>query len=163
MGGVFGIPAAAYNELLHGSALVAFVGAPIIEESLKPAGLYLLLAKYPKTLRNRLYTAFLGGLGGLSFGLIESTLYVHVYYRYLDEGNGEPSPSFVLWRYTVCVGLHVLCSSIFALGINERLLASVKGETKFLSTGKRFFFTAIILHALYNVAAVVVEATMDPW
>jgi len=162
-GGVFGIPAAMYNEFLHGTILVAFVGAPIIEESLKPSGIYLLLGKRPEVLRSQLYTASLTALGGLAFALIENLLYLEVYWPHLSAEQGDPSSSLVLWRYTVCVALHVTCSFIFGLGINEKLKASVKGEIKFLSTGKRFFITAIVLHGLYNITAVILESKWDLW
>ncbi len=46
-----------------------------------------------------------------------------------------------------------MCSFIFGFGINQKLLASVRGETRLLSSGKRFFLTAIIVHSLYNVSA----------
>ena len=51
-GRVFGILGAFYNEIFHGSFLVAFVGAPIIEEALKPSGVYFLLAKRPEVISN---------------------------------------------------------------------------------------------------------------
>ena len=158
-GGVFGILGAAYTELKYGSFLIAFVGAPIIEEALKPSGVYLLLAKWPKALRNQHYTAFLAALGGIAFALIENVVYLYVYYPRLSPNHAEPSAILVLWRYTVCVGIHAVCSFIFGLGINQKLLASVKGEIGFLSCGKRFFFTAIGLHSLYNIVVCLLELT----
>lgn len=145
-GGLFGIAGAAYNELVHGSFLVAFVGAPIIEEALKPSGVYLLLARWPRSLRNQPYTAFLTALGGIAFALIENIVYLKIYFP-------QPSTGLILWRYTVALGIHTVCSFIFGFGINQKLLASVKGEIRFLSTGKRFFLTAMVLHNLYNIAA----------
>ena len=113
-GGVFGIPGAFYNETFHGSILVAFVGAPIIEEILKPTGVYLLLSKWPKALRgNQLYTAFLALLGGIAFALVESFIYLNVYVT-------EANPQLVLWRYTVCIGVHAICSFVFGFGINQK-------------------------------------------
>lgn len=147
IGGVFGILGAAYNELLHGSLLVAFVGAPMIEEALKPSGVYLLLGKWPKALRSQIYTALLAALGGVAFALIENVVYLNIYFP-------EHGTALVFWRYTVGIGFHTLCSFIFGFGINRDLLASIKGERKFLSSGKRFFLTAIILHSAYNVSAV---------
>jgi RsiW-degrading membrane proteinase PrsW (M82 family) len=150
-GGVFGIIGALYNELFHGSFLVAFVGAPIIEEILKPAGVYFLLAKWPDVVRNRFYTAFLASLGGLAFAIVENIIYFTVYIH-------DPSRQLIIWRYTVCLGLHIVCSFIFGLGINQKLMASIKGETKLLSYGKRFFITAMIIHSGYNIFAVFAES-----
>jgi RsiW-degrading membrane proteinase PrsW (M82 family) len=155
-GGIFGILGAAFNEALHGSLLLAFVGAPVFEEILKPSGVYFLLAKYPRVVRNRLYTAFLSALGGAAFATIENIIYLNIYFPH-------PTPEMVIWRYAVCTGLHTVCSFIFGFGINQRLLASVFGETKFLGYGKRFFLTAIVLHSLYNIAAVVFESRITDY
>jgi RsiW-degrading membrane proteinase PrsW (M82 family) len=149
-GGCFGILGAAFTETLHGSFLAAYVGAPIIEEVLKPSGLYLMLGKWPRVLRNRLYTALLAALAGICFALIENLVYLNVYIR-------EPSSQVIFWRFTVGIAMHALCSFIFGLGINQKLLASVKGEIIFLSYGKRFFFSAMALHSLYNIAVTVLQ------
>lgn len=150
LGGLFGILGAAYTELVYGSILVAFVGAPIIEEVMKPAGVYLLLVKRPAVLRSQRYTAFLAGLGGLAFAVVENLVYLNLYIP-------DPSPTLVLWRYTVCIGIHTVCSFIAGHGINDKLLAAVRGEVKFLSFDKRFFVFAMVLHSLYNIFAVVAE------
>jgi RsiW-degrading membrane proteinase PrsW (M82 family) len=154
-GGAFGILAAAYTEFLHGSLLVAFIGAPMIEEALKPLGVYLILAKWPRSLRNRFYTAFLAALSGIAFGIIENLVYLNIFIE-------EPSRQVILWRYSAGLSIHTLCSFIFGLGINQKLAASVKGEIKFLSYGKRFFVTAMVLHSLYNIS-VTVLATRLGW
>ncbi len=147
-GGIFGAFGAAYNEALHGAILAAYIGAPMIEESLKPSGLYLMLAKWPRVLRNQLYTAGLAALAGVTFAIIENLIYLNIY---IDE----PTPPIILWRYTACLGMHALSSFIFGLGINRNLIASVRGERKFLSCGKRFFISAMALHSAFNIAATV--------
>jgi len=68
-GGVLGVLGAIIQELSQGSPLVAFVAAPMIEEVMKPAGVYLLLVWWPKVLTCRIYTALLAALGGLSFAV----------------------------------------------------------------------------------------------
>lgn len=143
---------AAYTEFFHGSFMAAFVGAPIIEESLKPLGVYLILAKWPLALRNRLYTAFLTMLAGVAFATIENLVYLNFYIQ-------EPAPQLIFWRYTVCTAVHAGCSFIFGFGINQKLSASVRGETRLLSSGKRFFITAMALHSLYNITVVILEIT----
>jgi RsiW-degrading membrane proteinase PrsW (M82 family) len=152
-GGLFGILGAAVTEFFHGSFLVAFFGAPVIEEALKPSGVYLLLAKWPRVLafKNKLYTGFLAALAGITFSVIENLVYLHIYVR-------DPSPHLILWRYTVGLSIHAVCSFIFGLGINQELLASIEGQTKLLSSGKRFFFTAVALHSSYNIAVTIAQA-----
>ena len=149
-GGVFGVLGAFFTELSHTSLLSAFVAAPIIEEGLKPSGLYLLLAKWPRVLRSQIYTASLAALGGIVFALIENQVYLNIYIR-------DPSPEVILFRYTACIGVHAACSFIFGLGINRKLLDSIRGETRFLSCGKRFFFSAMALHSLFNITVTVLQ------
>jgi len=149
-GGIFGILGAFVTEAFHGQILGAYFAAPIIEETLKPSGLYLILAKWPRVLKNQFYTASLAALGGIAFAIIENLVYLHVYIQ-------DPSPRVVLFRYTACVGIHAVCAFIFGLGINQNLLASIRGETKLLSYGKRFFFSAMALHSLFNIAVTVLQ------
>lgn len=152
-GGLFGVIGAMFTELTHKSFLIAFIGAPIIEEAMKPSGVYLLLIKWPGTLRNQRYTALLAALGGLAFALVENLLYLNIYVQ-------KPSPQLVLWRYTVCVGVHTVCSFIAGHGINEKLLMAIRGNIKFLSFDKRFFIVAMVLHCLYNIFAVLFEGAL---
>jgi len=152
-GGLFGILGAIYAEALHQSPLAAFVVAPIVEEAVKPAGVYLLLFKWPRVLRSRLYTAFLAGLGGIAFALIENLMYLYLYFP-------DHSPRLALWRYTACVALHGGASFTAGLGINEKLAAAVRGRIRFLAFDKRYFIAAMILHSLYNVLAAVFSARL---
>lgn len=153
-GGVFGILGAFVTEAFHGSIMGAYLAAPIIEEILKPSGLYLILAKWPRLLKNQIYVASLAALGGIVFALVENLVYLHIYIP-------DPSPQVVLFRYTACVGIHAVCSFIFGLGINQKLLASIRGETKLLSYGKRFFFAAMALHSLFNLTVTVLQLGLN--
>jgi RsiW-degrading membrane proteinase PrsW (M82 family) len=148
LGGVFGIIGAFFAEIRYASLLLVYIGVPVIEESLKPCGVYLLLAKWPHALRSRLYTAFLSALGGVAFAVIENIVYLTVY---IPDAGAD----LILWRYTVGLGVHTAASFIFGFGINQELLDSVNGIRKFLTTGKRYFFTAIALHAVYNIAVTI--------
>jgi RsiW-degrading membrane proteinase PrsW (M82 family) len=150
VGGVFGILGAFLTEVTHSSLLGAYFAAPIIEEALKPSGLYLMLAKWPRVLRNQFYIASLSALAGITFSLIENLVYLNIYIR-------EPTPQLIVFRYTACVGIHAICSFIFGLGINQKFLASIRGETSFLSYGKRFFFTAMVLHSLFNITVTILQ------
>ena len=131
-----------------GGLLLAFVGAPIIEEVLKPAGVYLLLVRWPYVLRSQLYTAGLAALAGLSFGIIESVVFVTLYHP-------DHTSRFVVYRFTAPLVIHTLASFIVGFGINQRLLASIRGEIPLLEGSRRFFISAILLHALFNVTITV--------
>lgn len=134
---------------LLGAFLGPFVAGPIIEEALKPTGVYLILARWTRVLQSRLYTAFLAALGGLGFGLIENVLYLQIYYP-------EHSPQLTLFRYTAGLLLHAGCSFIVGFGINQKLVMAVKGEIPFLSANKRYFIAAMVIHSVYNILAVFV-------
>ena len=55
IGGLLGIVGAVVQEVFSGGGLPAiFVGAPIIEEFMKPTGVYLLLLFFPFLLRSQL-------------------------------------------------------------------------------------------------------------
>lgn len=137
------------QEVLHGWFFGPFIAGPIIEEALKPCGVYLLLAKYPQALNGRLYTAFLSALGGLAFGIVENIVYLEIYFP-------EHTRETMLFRYTAGLLLHTSCSFIVGLGINQKLVAMTKGDIPFLSTNKRFFIIPMALHSAFNLAAVFV-------
>ena len=152
-GGVLGVLGAIIQELSQGSLLVAFVAAPMIEEVMKPSGVYLLLVRWPKLLTSRLYTAFLAALGGLVFAIVENIIYLQFYFP-------EHTQTLVVFRYSACLTLHVVCSFIVGFGINQKLLASVRGEIPFLKGNKKFFFVPMIIHSLFNIMAVLVESRL---
>ena len=145
-GGVLGVLGAIIQELSQVSPLVAFVAAPMIEEVMKPAGVYLLLVWWPKVLTCRIYTALLAALGGLSFAVIENVIYLQLYFP-------EHTQTLVIFRYSACLTMHVVCSFILGFGINQKLLASVRGEVPLLKGNKKFFFIPMIIHSLFNIMA----------
>jgi len=149
LGGVFGIFGAFVSELrAGGGVLIIVLGAPIIEEAIKPSGVYLLLWRWPLFIAGRWRIAFLAALGGLAFGLIESLVYVTVY--------APDAPSWFLpYRFSVPLALHAATSFMFGLGINRHLLDWAAGRRPLPQTSRNFFLAAISIHALYNLIAVV--------
>jgi RsiW-degrading membrane proteinase PrsW (M82 family) len=150
LGGVFGILGALVQELqvLGGGLLGVFIGAPIIEEALKPAGIYLLLLRWPQALAGRWHIAALTGLSGLCFGLIESLIYVEVY-------NPDGGSDFVLFRFTVTPLLHTLASTLVGLGLSRAVIDWAAGRTRLPRSTRNFYFAGAGLHALYNTTAVI--------
>ncbi len=157
MGGFFGILAAGYENSGYGLFVAAFLVAPVLEEAVKPCGVYWLLGRRPHALPNQMYTACLAALAGLTFGIIESLVYVGIYYI----EYGELDMGFVIWRFTVCLLLHTVCSFIVGWGINDKLVAWVRGEVPFLQGNRKFFFTAMIIHSCYNISVWILEDTTD--
>ena len=152
-GGVLGALGAIIQELSQVSILIAFVAAPMIEEVMKPAGVYLLLVRWPKVLTSRIYTAFLAAVGGLSFAVVENIIYLQFYFP-------EHTHTLVVFRYSACLTTHVVCSFILGFGINQKLLASVRGEIPLLKGNKKFFFIPMIIHSLFNIMVVVFESRL---
>ncbi len=153
-GGVLGILGAIIQELSQGSLLVAFIAAPMIEEVMKPCGVYLLLVRWPQVLTSRLYTASLAAVGGLSFAVVENIIYLQFYFP-------EHTQTLVVFRYSAGLTMHVVSSFILGFGINQKLLASVRGEIPLLKGNKRFFIIPMILHSLFNIMAVLVGSRLD--
>ena len=148
-GGVLGIVGAAIGEPRAGGfILLPILGAPIIEEMLKPTGVYILLARWPRLLRGRLHIASLSALAGLSFGVIEALVYIFVYVP-------DAPDWFVTYRLTLPLAFHAFASFIVGLGISPALLAWAKDGAPFPKSSMRFYVTAIALHAAFNLVATI--------
>jgi len=145
LGCVIAIPGVIFQEIQAAGSIIA---APVIEEALKPTGVYLLMLRWPRALRGRLHTAVLCAIAGLTFGLIESWIYVTIYFP--DEGS-----DYVLFRFTVPVMLHVIASSIVGLGLSRTIIDWAAGRAPFPKRTRNFYFAGAGLHAVYNLAAVI--------
>lgn len=153
-GGIAGLVGSAVQELLHGGLLGPFVAGPMIEEALKPSGLYFLLVKRPLVLSSRPYTAGLAALAGLTFGVVENFIYLYLYFP-------EHSRLLELIRWTAGLALHTSASFIVGLGINQNLIAAARGEIPLFSANKRYFVIPMAIHSAYNIAAVVLGARIE--
>ncbi len=154
IGGLLGIIGALFQETQTTLTyvLLPFIGAPIIEEALKPSGIYLSLLWWPRALRSQLFTALLCSLSGLVFGIIESLVYVTVY---VDD----PSDEFIVYRFSVTLALHATASYLVGLGINLHVLDWAAGRTKLPRASRNFFIAAVALHGAYNTIAVILSVT----
>ncbi|MPZ48393.1 MAG: PrsW family intramembrane metalloprotease [Dehalococcoidia bacterium] len=153
LGGLLGIAGAFMQELqsfFGGGLLMVFIGAPVIEEALKPAGIYLLLLRWPRALSGRVHTAALTALSGLCFGLIESFVYVRFYFP--DQGD-----DFVLFRFTVPVAMHAFASFIVGLGLSRSLVDWAAGRQKLPKPARNYYLAGVGLHAAYNTAAAILS------
>ena len=147
-GGVLGILGAIIQEVRAGGfILLPIIGAPVIEEALKPTGVYFLLARWRFVLRSQLFTAFLAALAGLTFGLIEAFVYVNVY---VDNAPDW----FVTYRFTLPLVLHTTGSFIVGLAINSSLVDWAQGRAPLPRRTRNLYFTAVALHGIYNTIAI---------
>jgi hypothetical protein len=145
VGGVLGIIGAIFQELQAGA--FAVFAAPIIEEALKPAGIYILLVRWPQALRGQLHTAALTALSGLCFAIIEAFVYVTLYF---PEGDSD----FVLFRFTVPLSMHVVASFIVGLGLSRAVIDWASKGGRFPKRTRNFLLAGMALHMVYNIAAV---------
>ncbi|HLF72260.1 MAG TPA: PrsW family glutamic-type intramembrane protease [Dehalococcoidia bacterium] len=154
LGGVFGILGAFFQEIRSYNLLLPFAGGPMIEEAMKPAGVYLLLLRWPQLLRGRIHIAVLAALGGIAFGLVESLVYVKVY---VDD----PSSSFILYRFTVTIALHAIASFTVGLGLSRTMVDWANGTAKFPKRTRKFYVYGVLIHAAYNIAVTILSLTGD--
>jgi RsiW-degrading membrane proteinase PrsW (M82 family) len=150
LGGVLGVFGAVLQELQSAGVAAPFIGAPIIEEALKPAGIYILLIVWPRALAGRVHTATLTAISGLCFGLIESYVYVTWYY---PEGDS----AYVLFRFTVPVMMHMIASCLVGFGLSRQLVDWAAGRAAFPKSARNFYIAAVLLHASYNTAVVALD------
>jgi protease prsW family protein len=149
-GGFLGVGGALFEELRAGG--LGFIAAAPIEEALKPAGIYILLVRWPFILRDRRYTIALCALSGLTFGIIEACVYVFIYFA---EGSG----TFVLYRFTLPLLMHTLGSGIVGSGLDHRLIDWANGTAAFPRRTRNAFIAAMALHGAFNLTAVVLTVT----
>ncbi len=157
-GGVLGIAGAAVQELRAGGGLaLAFIGAPIIEEALKPSGVYIALARWPSIMRGQMYTALLTALAGLTFGVIESLVYVTLYVS-------DPPEWFTAYRFTVNPAVHAAASFLVGLGLNRAVIDWAYGRAPLPRRSRDLYLAAVVLHGAYNAAVTILGFTgaLDP-
>jgi RsiW-degrading membrane proteinase PrsW (M82 family) len=151
VGGVLGIGGAFVQELQAGGLLAVFIAAPIIEEGLKPAGIYILLTRWPQAVRSQLHVAWLTALSGVCFGVIESLVYVTFYFP--DQGG-----DYVLFRFTIPVAMHAIASFVVGLGLSRAVIDWAAGRQRLPKRARNFYLAGVGLHAVYNTMAVVLGA-----
>jgi protease PrsW len=153
IGGLFGILGAFMSEVRAGGfILLPLLGAPIIEEALKPIGVLLIVMLWPRLLQGPLHAAFLAACAGLLFALIESTMYVMLYFP--DHSDG-----FVLYRFTVPVVMHTTASFVVGLGINRGLVDWANGVGPLPKRTRNFYITGVALHAIFNTTLIILALT----
>ncbi len=130
--------------------LVVLFG-PATEEVMK-LGATLVVAEtrpYLFKRREQLQIAVIGS--ALAFAVIENLLYLRIYIP-------NPSTMVVLWRWTVCVALHVGCTLIASRGLIATWETTIReGRPPQLARAFPMLITAIIVHGAYNFSMVVLQ------
>jgi PrsW family intramembrane metalloprotease len=130
-------------------AIVVF--APVVEEVMKTALLLWCVEQKPYLFRSPMQLIIIGAFSGLMFAAAENILYLKVY---IDE----PSMFIIVWRWTVCVALHMTTTSVASIGL-VLIWRRVMQTGKFANAelGARYLLAAIVLHGGYNATMVLVE------
>ena len=129
------------------------VFGPLAEEVLK-VGLPLLVVERRPYWFGSASQILLAGLGGsVAFAGIENLLYLHVYVA-------EPSELLVIWRWTLCVVLHVGCSLLAAIGVT-RMWRRIWRQYRRPQIGiaAPWFVAAVLIHGAYNLGALLLSYT----
>lgn len=151
-GGVFAIVGA----LLEGPGgamalsmpLISILFAPVVEESLKVAAAGYLVEAKPYVLRDSAQI-WLAAVGAAAvFAAVENAFYL-LWLR------PNPSVELVVWRWTVCVAVHMICTGVAARGL-VRAWRECVTEYRVARVATAFpdLVVAILLHAAYNAAAI---------
>lgn len=141
------------GELSFGGALAAIVVAPVTEEIAKVAAALWVVEKRPYLFVSPVQIMLCAAAGGLAFATIENVMYLYVY-------TPAPSAAFALWRWTVCTGLHLGCSSLAGVALVRIWRAAISERRRpELALGAPWFTAAMVCHGLYNTAALFGELT----
>lgn len=144
VGGVAGVLTALYQEMLYGGILLPVLVAPAVEEVCKPIGVIFMLEKRAHWLRGPRQVVLLAVLGALVFATLENLTYVHLYH---PRGGS----SFVLWRYTVCTGMHLAASAVFGAGLAKMWRHIRRTGGRFdIDHFFRYYVAAVVIHSAYN-------------
>lgn len=130
--------------------LTAVIG-PAVEEAMKIAtcAMVIEIRPYLFSRRAQIYVATLGA--AFVFAAIENVLYLHVYIE-------EPTELIFLWRWTVCVALHVGCTAVATRGLTRiwhRTMTEYRRPV--MAQGFGPLATAIVLHGCYNASALLYQ------
>lgn len=158
--GPWGVLGAIWTAL-HGAGsqgmglLAIIVFGPITEEVVKLAAAWWVIEKRPYLFKSVFQILFCAGCGGLAFAAIENLIYIYVYVP-------EHSEIFVLFRWTVCVGLHVCCSLVAGIGLARIWDNAIRNRHRPKSAlGIPWLVMAMTGHGLYNLAMTI--ASMAGW
>lgn len=135
---------------LSGFFIVALWG-PVVEEVMKIALIAVVIERTPYLFSSRAQIILAAIGSGLMFAVIENFLYLFVYIP-------DPPHWLVVWRWTVCVALHVGCTLVAGMGaalVWQRQMTQLRRIP--VPVDIRYLFAAILIHGLYNGTVTLME------
>ena len=157
---MLGGPLAVVGALMAGrqgaiGVVYAIVFGPVVEELLKQCGMMYLLEKKPYRLFTAWQFVFAALAAALVFATIENLVYIHVYFPISCIEDVEAAAAF---RWVYCTLLHVVCAAVASLGLVRVWRRQLQdGRPAELAAAFPFFATAMVIHGVYNLAAMFVE------
>lgn len=137
---------------IFGLVAVVFLG-PAVEEITKAIGPVVMVERYPWLVPAAWVVPVMTIAGGLGFAVIENWIYLNVYIP-------DPTPEIVRWRWIFGPIVHGVSSLLVGIGLRASWLHSTRtGSVPSLRIGQGWVVAGIAFHGLYNLAAVVLEAT----
>ncbi|MEM6507145.1 MAG: PrsW family glutamic-type intramembrane protease [Planctomycetota bacterium] len=134
-----------------GSFFAVAVWGPAVEEVMKIALVAVIIERAPYlfTSRAQILIAAIGA--GLMFSIIENFLYLFVYIP-------NPPTWLVVWRWTICVALHVGCTLVAGIGaakVWHKQITQLRRVA--VPIDMRYLVAAILIHGLYNGIVMIAE------
>ena len=150
--GPWGVMGAFAGANATGFALLAVcVFGPVVEEVTKVAMALWVIEKRPYLFLSGGQILICAACGGLAFASIENLIYIYVYVP-------NHSAEFVAFRWTVCVALHMTCSTLAGLGLVKVWREAITRLQKpRLELCYGWLVTAMVGHGLYNFTMTVLQ------
>ena len=141
------------NAGLGAFAVIAAVFvAPVIEEATKAAAALWVAEVRPFRFGSSAQVVLCLLAAGLGFSTLENLVYLFVYVP-------DAPPSLWLWRWTVCVALHTVCSGIAGIGVARVWAAAMRRrKPPAVALAGPLLIAAALVHGLYNAAVIALEA-----
>ena len=152
-GGMFAVVAALFGTSPGGALYLGFpilmiVCGPVVEETMKIAVTSHIVESQPYMFSQPLQIRLAAAGSALVFAAIENILYLQFYTTVLTD-------ELIMWRWTVCVALHVSCSLVAAQGLINVWTTTLREKRRpNISAAIPWLSTAILIHAVYNAAVV---------
>jgi hypothetical protein len=146
VGGFFASLGAFIEETARNALFIFVLIGPLIEEILKPIGVIVLLESKPSYIHSKFQILWLCIVGALIFSFLENLIYIWWY------ASRCLSLKFIVFRYTVCVGVHLVSTIILSLGLmKEFMRIKSKGARFELENTLPFIIGAVVFHGGYNL------------
>lgn len=153
LSGLWSVFGAFWNAGVGGisSFFAVAVWGPAVEEVMKIALIAVIIERAPYLFANRMQIIVAAIGAGLMFAIIENFLYLFVYIP-------DPEPWLVIWRWTVCVALHVGCTLVAGLGAAKVWHTQITQMRRVaVPVDIRYLAAAILIHGVYNGTVTLME------